>query len=141
MTNLEHTIRFLLRLSRKSRGSPVRRIALAISGVSIGILLASLLRRKKQRKAVERKPLPLNVLSLDDILDEIESNTSNREITDAINKTKIWGSIGDRAVMEDIMLARQVRQIALRAGLDVVITEGYGDDYDDEDEDENDDED
>lgn len=101
-----------------------------IFGMSIGILLVGILRRSKQTQIRHKEKWP----TLDEILHEIESNVAHREVTDAINKTKIWGTFGDKAVIEDIMLARRVKQYAQQMGLDVVVVES-DEDYNDEDED------
>ncbi len=130
MTSTGRMKELLQRLSKKSRGSPIAKLALAIFGVSIGTLLVYTWRKRNQKTSTKYEAWP----TLDEILEEIETNTAHREVTDAINKTKIWGTFGDRAVIEDIMLARRVKQYAQQIGLDVVVV-GSGEDYDDEDED------
>lgn len=131
MINLERTKELLLQALRRSRGSPNQKLLLAIFGVSTGILLVGIWRKRRQKRAAEHE---VAWPTLDEILHEIESNVAHREVTDAINKTKIWGTFGDSAVIEDIMLARRVKQYAQQMGLDVVVV-GSDEDYDDEDED------
>lgn len=131
MINLARMRELFQRALKRSRGSPIQKLLLAISGVSIGISLAYIWRKRRQKRAVGHE---VAWPTLDEILHEIETNVAHREVTDAINKTKIWGTFGDRAVIEDIMLARRVKQYAQQMGLDVVVV-GSDEDYDDEDED------
>lgn len=127
MINLARTKEFLLQALKRSRGSPNQKLLLAIFGVSIGILPLYIWRKRRQKRVVGHE---VAWPTLDEILHEIESNVAHREVTDAINKTKIWGTFGDRGVIEDIMLARRVKQYAQQIGLDVRIRE-LDEDYDD----------
>lgn len=131
MISLERTRHLLQHLLGKSRGSPSRKLALMIFGMSIGISLVYTWRKKRiESKIAQNEKWP----TLDEIIDTIESNVAHREITDAINKTKVWGAYGDAAVIEDIILARQVREYAEQMGMDVAVISGDGDDgsYDDD---------
>lgn len=131
MINLERTKELLQQVLKRSRGSPAQKLLLAISGVSIGTLLVYIWRKRRQKRVAEHE---VAWPTLDEILHEIESNVAHREVTDAINKTKIWGTFGDRAVIEDIMLARRVKQYAQQMGLDVVVV-GSDEDYDEDEDD------
>lgn len=122
MINLGRMKELLQQVLRRSRGSPVQKLLLAISGVSIGISLAYIWRKRKQKRAVEHdKPV-----SLDELIDTIDSNIPRKELTDAINRSNVWAKQGQQGIADDILMTRWAHEYADELGL-ILEIEGLDD--------------
>lgn len=121
MINMARTKELLQRLSGKSRGFPIAKLALAIFGVSIGTLLAYIWRKKRQKASIEHEHKDAE--TLDELIDQIDGNVAHKELTDAINRSNIWAKIGEPGVAEDILYTRYTHEYADQLGLMLEIEE------------------
>jgi hypothetical protein len=111
----------LQRLLKKSRGSPIAKLALATFGVSIGISLAYIWRRRNQKTLIGHEHKDAE--TLDELIDQIDGNVARKELTDAINRSNIWAKIGEPGVAEDILYTRYAHEYADQLGLMLEIEE------------------